>query len=347
MLLCLHALPCGTFNPTIMETLHNLSDKDLYARCQEYGLNARVWRRRFAGLLPEVQQRELHRRRGYGSLYEFAFKLAGMSSASVDKVLNLASKLEDKPVLREQLESGSQGWSKIEKVAFIATPETDKEWAEKVEKMSAHALGAFVEIQRRVLTENGNIPAQTDVGELRNNPKFQQWGSMTFPVSPEIEKQLRLKKYRLEKEQGITLTYNDLLKLLMEGSDSKEAQVVIQVCPECAARKAAESQGRAIPVLVRRVLQATYHGFCAFPTCTKPATSLHHTKRFFLNPEHDPKSIVPLCKNHERLIHSGLIENEEEAPQNWRLLSKPDPHHVKFSIDQKVQIHRKELILSP
>ncbi|MEK9159856.1 MAG: hypothetical protein AAB383_03955 [Patescibacteria group bacterium] len=330
------------YNHIFME-IQELSDKDLYARCQEYGTAARVWRRRFAGLLPEVARRELHRRRGHASIYEFAFKLAGMSTASVDKVLHLAERLENKPALLAQLESGSQGWSKIEKVAFIATPETDKDWAEKVEKMGTYALEAFVQIQRG--TKGHNVAEFTHVSEQNHKFHSEQWGSMSFPVSPEIEKRLRLMKYQLEKEKGITLTYNEVLQLLMEGGGGKEAQVTIQVCPECAARKAAEVQGRAIPAIVMRVLQAKYRGYCGFPCCARPATSLHHTKRFSLEKGHDPAFIVPLCKIHERLVHSGHVENEEDPPEKWRVLQKPDPSHPKFAIDQKVQSYRTEAII--
>jgi hypothetical protein len=324
--------------------LESLSDSELYTRAKEYGLNARVWRRRFAGLLPEVLRRELHRRRGYASIYEFAFKLAGMSNASVDKVLHLAEKLADKPVLREQLVSGEQGWSKIEKVAYIATPETDKEWAEKVETMSVHSLEAFVQVTRD-FTKNESGGKFTHVSEPSHKFRNEQWGNMSFPVSPEIEKQLRLKKYQLEKEKGVTLTYNEVLQILMAGGAPQEAQVVVQVCPECAARKAAEAAGRAIPVSVRRLLQATYHGYCGFPTCARPATSLHHTKRYSLEQGHDARHIVPLCKEHERLVHQGLIENEEAPPREWRVRERPDPARSKFSIDQKVQSFRKEPIL--
>ena len=297
------------------------------------------------GLLPEVLRRELHRRRGFGSIYEFAFKMAGMSSASVDKVLHLAEKLEDKPLLREQLLSGSQGWSKIEKVAFIATAETDKEWAERVEEMSVHALEAFVEIKRRQLTKNENGELLTHVGREENNFRLEQWGTFSFPASPEIEKQLRLLKYKLEKEKGITLTYNEVMQILMAGGASQEAQVVIQVCPECAARRAESASGRPMPALVRRVLEAIYKGYCGFPTCDRPSTSLHHTKRYSLENSHDPSGIVPLCKIHERLVHSGLVENEEDPPAKWRILDKADQAHPKFSVDRLVQDFRKEPII--
>lgn len=334
------------FNHHCMENLQTLSDKDLFARCQEYGTNARVWRRRFAGLLPEVLRRDLHRRRGYGSIYEFAFKLAGMSGASVDKILHLAEKLADKPALREQLVSGSQGWSKIEKVAFIATPETDKEWAEKVEKMTQQGLEAFIQA-KRALTQCGNVEGQTLKSESDNKFRLEQWGSMSFPVAPEIEKQLRLLKYQLEKEKGQTLTFNEVMQALLKGGIKQDAKVVIQVCPECAARKAAQVNSRSLPTGVRRVLQAMYQGLCAFPLCERPGTSFHHTKRYSLEREHNAKSIVPLCKGHERLIHSGLIENEEDPPATWRILDRPNPQHVKFSVDEAVQIRRRERTITP
>ena len=52
--------------------LRKLTDPELYKLCQEYGLNARQWMRKFAGLLPEVKRRRLYRRHGCSSIHEFA-----------------------------------------------------------------------------------------------------------------------------------------------------------------------------------------------------------------------------------------------------------------------------------
>lgn len=89
------------------ENLTTLSDSELYKRAKEYGGNARTWMRKFAGLLAEVYRRKLHKRRGYGSIHEFAAKLAGMNEMTTDRILRLAEKLEDKPILLEKFESGS------------------------------------------------------------------------------------------------------------------------------------------------------------------------------------------------------------------------------------------------
>ncbi len=154
-----------------------LSDKDLYALCKEYGQKARLWRRKFAGLLPEVFSRGLYKRRRFGSIYEFAAKLAGMSKESVDKVLRLSKKLQDKPYLLEQLETGSQGWTKLERVAFIATPETDGFWSEQIENHSSSSLSPFVQNYRLRLTAGGNFQPEKS--------------AIHFEVAPELAKKLQ------------------------------------------------------------------------------------------------------------------------------------------------------------
>ena len=43
-----------------MTDLSKLTDTQLYKKCREYGHNAKLWKQRFAGLLPEVEKRQLH-----------------------------------------------------------------------------------------------------------------------------------------------------------------------------------------------------------------------------------------------------------------------------------------------
>src|SRR3990167_11168383 len=90
----------STTNPT------TLSDKNLYHLCQEYGRSALLWRRKFAGLLPEVNRRELYKKKGFSTIFHFAAQLAGMSQESVRLVLNLEKQFSDKPHLHEALTQG-------------------------------------------------------------------------------------------------------------------------------------------------------------------------------------------------------------------------------------------------
>lgn len=198
--------------------LTELTDSELYTRCKEFGGLARVWRAKFAGLLPEVMRRNLHRRRGYASIHEFAAKLAGMSERSVDKVLNLARNLEGKPALKAQLESGAVGWTKIEKVAFVAKPATDAFWADKVQNLCTLALDAYVHETRELFTKGANVLPVTDIGQLKHELLSSQEPSrLTFPVTVEVESKLRLFKHKLEKEKRSALTYNEVFKELLDG----------------------------------------------------------------------------------------------------------------------------------
>jgi hypothetical protein len=40
-----------------------------------------------------------------------------------------------------------------------------------------------------------------------------------------------------------------------------------------------------------------------------------------------------MCKAHERIAHLGLIENEELAPQFWKLRKEADRNAPKYEID--------------
>jgi len=316
-----------------------ITDNELYAKCKEYGLNARLWRRKFAGLLPEVDHRRLHRKKGFASIYEFAFKLCGMSQRSVDKVLNLSEKLADKPLLREQLESGAQSWSKIEVVASVAKPETDKEWAEKVDRLSFRALRTYViESQRENLTEQELDSYLTGAGQVQND--F-EWSQLSFKLKRELEHKLRVIKRDLEKEKKEALTFGEVIEHLLENQGSGNPVAVIKVCPECAKKKGQEATTRHIPQQVQNLLRAKYQDKCVFRGCNLPSTSWHHTRRFALESNHDPDFIVPLCVDHERLVHSGLINHEEKSPQSWRTQNQPDIHSPKFQIDSAVQKQRR------
>lgn len=308
--------------------LQKLSDSDLYQRCKDYGLNARIWKRRFAGLLPEVLRRGLHRRRGC------------VSKEAVDKVLRLSSHLADKPLLREQLESGAEGWSKIEAVVFMARPETDAFWASKVSELPKLALEAFVSEKRKC--ENNRLDF-TPGGDFQP----EKTAALTFRVKPSVEERLRLYKGRMEKVKKCPLALEEVLELLLDGVGSDEKVIQEVVCPSCAEKKGAEAIGRAIPRMVQKVVQARFGKKCGFRGCGRPATSLHHTRRYNLDPHHDPNAIVPLCTPHERLVHSGLVEDERVSPSEWRILDEADRCQAKWRVDQMVQRHRKEAILPP
>lgn len=124
-----------------------ISDNELFSLCQQYGNNAKMWKRKFEELLPEVMKRELYKKRRFVTIYEFAAKVSGLSYDSVDKVLRVYKQLEDKPILRSLVVEF--GWSKLQIVSGIATVDTDASWAEKVRVLPKSSLETFVRDLRR------------------------------------------------------------------------------------------------------------------------------------------------------------------------------------------------------
>jgi hypothetical protein len=322
-----------------MNSFINLSDSELYQRCKTYGLNAKVWLRKFAGLLPEVLKRRLYKRRGYTSIHEFAAKLAGMSEGTVDRILRLAKKLEDKPMLRQQFENGLIGWTKLETVAYVATPSDEKEWAIRVSQLTQSALEIFVKNHRSKSAVDGNSQPETP------RERF------SFEVSSKTVFKFRKFKQQFEKEKGEMMSFEQVLQeLLARVENAEQKSVVVERCLECVKRREVErveddEVKRSIPVAVQQLVRTRQGGRCAFPDCGQPLTSFHHTRRFALIKSHDPDFIAGLCTAHERIAHASLIENETQAPNEWSIRSWPHENTVAFQIDQKVASFRREPIV--
>lgn len=319
-----------------MQTSHEkLTDSELYKLAQEYGLRAKQWMRKFEGLLPEIYKRKLYKRRGFASIHEFSAKLAGMSHEKVDKILRLATHLENKPALKALLESGAASYCKIEKVAYVATPETEAAWAEKVLTVPQPALELCVQEARK--NNRLEVTPQSNFLSEKVTDKF---STISFKIGTELEYELRLLKQKLEKERGEALGFAEVLQELLKAYKSTaqtqktESKRIIQLCPNCIKEKANEVK-KPIPMAVQHLVTARQKEKCAFPNCKNPPEIFHHTRRFALNKTHDPDYIVHLCTPHERLAHAGLIENEEKAPSEWRI-------QAKFKIDEKVNSHRLE-----
>jgi hypothetical protein len=143
-LTCSLGLLCAIFECTLTTKFMNISDKELYRKCKEYGSNALLWRRKFTGLLPEVSRRGLFQKKGFCSIFEFAARLAGISKKQVCAVLNLDSKLENYPKLRSLLVDGKVSSNKLTRVVSVLDHESEDFWVDKVKTLSSRALEAFV-----------------------------------------------------------------------------------------------------------------------------------------------------------------------------------------------------------
>ena len=281
----------------------NSTDQTLHRQFSEYGLNAREWLRKCALLLPEIDRRQVWRKKKFSSIYEYAAKLAGMSRSSVEDALRIMKKVEVYPDLLAIIQA--KGLNRVRPLLGVINEENQAFWVEKAQTMSKNTLATYVKNYR---------------SESRTGPASQpEKSTISFNVGPQLAKKLEAFKKRANFEQ-----------LLNQFIDSLEAKTV-ELSP---------AKSRHIPTAIKREVSLRSSGLCAYPSCTKPATSFHHTQRFALQKVHDPQRLQAVCTAHERLAHLGLIENEEKNPVTWKVKSEPDKTSFKFYVDRFVSLYR-------
>lgn len=288
-----------------MINFQNLSDKDLFENCKKWGAAVLEARRKFAGLLPEVQRRELAARekggswlkkRGFTCIYDFAGRLAGMSREQVDEVIRMDRRFEDKPVLRAALVNGEVSVNKLARVVSIATVENQRDILGKVEALSNRALEVFVKDFHRA----------SEISEGLHEPHNEQTSLhvQTFELAEDVEKELI-------EMQAKGIDVNELLRKFLcerkEKLEREKAEVVEQQMQERDDRAIiGHPAKRNIPVRVLRVIRAEFGDRCSALGCGKTAENIHHEKGFAIDSCHDPRYLKPLCKGHHELAHAGV-----------------------------------------
>ena len=267
------------------------SDGELYSKCQYYGTAARVWRQKFIGLLPEVNRRQLYERKGFDTIFEFAFKLCGLSKEQVHLALNLRQRVEDKPALKKMLENGEVSMNKLARVVSIATPENEEELAEKIKILPARALETLVRDEKH-LRKEAEFKNENGLGKPLFEDKSLHVQTLNFEIADDIKEQLNELN-----SKGIDV--NGLLREMLK----KRRTEIAEEKDEIAETIQSTTSGY-IKVLIRKILHKEHGKKCSIPTCKKPATIIHHTQRFGLSRNHDPHFLAPLCKEHHIIAHS-------------------------------------------
>jgi hypothetical protein len=284
---------------------------NLHARFVEYGTNAKEWTRRCILMLPEIARFEVWKKKGFGSLSEYAGKVAGLSINQVREGLRVLNGTENKPALREVVEE--KGINAVRPVLAISTVETDEFWAEKVKAMSKNELETYVRDFRKCVTRSEGHPGVTS-----------QPGRITISITMDLDVQTA---QQLEKLKGDGVWEEAMKKLLQVREQELERSKPDSV----------ETESRPIPVEIEKFVLEKYNSRCAFPGCNKGYDELHHVQGFSLEKVHDPDRIVPLCCAHHKLAHKGLIENEDMPVYMWRVCEQPDQAAPRFLIDKLVQ----------
>ncbi|KKQ70899.1 MAG: hypothetical protein UT33_C0013G0015 [Candidatus Peregrinibacteria bacterium GW2011_GWC2_39_14] len=290
----------------------NALENSLHERFYFYGKNVLEWKRKCTLLLPEIAKYRIWEKKGFENIYEYARILAGMSANAVNAALWVGRKVEDKPELKKVVEE--KGIGAIRPIANLATPETDKFWAEKAREMSKHTLEAYAKEFKK------SCPGAKNYYE--NQILF---SDLNMQVKAKIAEKLQKLK-----GQG---SWDDLMEKFINLYEQKLGEN--KPIPQ-------ENAKRYVPAKIKNYVLVKTNNTCAFPGCTKECKYLHHTWRFALTKTHDPDTLIPLCKAHEHLAHAGLIENESQPPENWKIKLEADKTSEKWlKADKWVAEHRK------
>ncbi|MCK9186006.1 HNH endonuclease [Candidatus Gracilibacteria bacterium] len=288
-----------------------LSDESLYDLCKQYGERARIWRQRFAGLLPEVFKRKLYEKKGFISIFEFSKKLAGMSEEQVRLVLNLEKRFEEMPKLKTLLTEGKVSVNKLSRIVSIAKPENEIFLATQVQILSKSAVETLVRDEKFAEENKNQNGLQESFFDTKSLP------GQTLDLSSEVQQKL------LElQEKGIDI--NDLLLEFLQKREEEIAQKKEEISREISeketekqdnktsvdSRKASPaSPSRHIPISIKRILYAQHGTKCSIKNCQKLSQQIHHIQRFSAVPSHDPNYLAPLCREHHELAHTIDVPN--------------------------------------
>ncbi|QQR55411.1 hypothetical protein IPG41_02550 [Candidatus Peregrinibacteria bacterium] len=261
-----------------------MTDQELYEKARLYGKNALLWRQKFMGLLPEIQKRRLYEKKGFDSIFEFAFRLAGLSEQQVRTVLNLEKRFQDKPILKGLLENGEVSVNKLVRIQSIATSQNEAALAQAVQLLPQKALETFVRDERVDTAPNESKSLRAQSLQLNDEVKI---------------------KLLLLQEKGVDV--NELLLDFLERRD----QDIFEEKEACRANLL-PAKSRAIPVQIKKIVEKEHGTKCSIQTCFKSAEQIHHTQTFALSRCHDPHYLAPLCKEHHVIAHAINLKVQEK-----------------------------------
>ena len=289
-----------------------LTDEKLLYLCTKFGARALKWRGRFLGLLPEANRRRIFEKKGFDSIFEFAYKLAGLSEEQVRLLLRLDLKFENKPMLKGLLVAGEVSVSKLARVASVATAENEQEWAEVVNILPRGALETLVRDQK-VIDERQKLKderCEYEGANGLNKPLFEYKSvpghGLTFEISEEVARELNQLNSLGHDVNKIIL---EMLKKRKMEIEEKKEQLGEEAIASMEAKKAAFKPGKKlkkssyVSVKVKAVLKEEYGEKCSVPGCCKPADVNHHSQRRSLVGIDDPRYMAPLCKDHHQIAH--------------------------------------------
>ena len=251
-----------------------MNDKELLETALMYGRNALEWRRKFIGLLPEINKRRLYEQKGCSSIREFANKFGGVSKEQLELTIKLEERFIPTPELHKLLVSGEVSINKLSRIVSIATPENELELSDLVQNLSQKAVETFV-----------------------RDEKFTGMRAHDLSLNEEVTN-------RLSELQQKGIDINEIISAALNKREEEIAEEKALPVPL--------AKSRPVPAKTERLLEKEHGTKCSIPTCKKPSVVIHHTQIFAISHRHDPNYLAPLCKEHHEIAHAINLKVREK-----------------------------------
>jgi HNH endonuclease len=291
-----------------------------------------------------------HLRLGYGSFVEYIERLFGYSPRLTYEKLRVAEALEQLKELATALRNARVNWSVVRELTRVATPETEREWLNCTNGLTAR------QVQGRVCGHcPGSRPTDPPDDMARRHV-------LRFEVSGEAFAAFRQAMANIRRDAGGPLDDDATLLLMarhaLGGSrDVGRAsyQVAVTVCEKCRCAsqdghgeiapvaaevlEMAECDGehigsvcagapnasahvgkpkraaQSIPPAIRRLVLRRDRHRCVFPGCRHTLfVDVHHIRSKADGGGHAADNLITLCCAHHRALHRGDVVVEGCAP---------------------------------
>lgn len=293
--------------------LHQLAKKSAGSRTRYGALSGR--------LLLAIQSTGTYLEHGCSSAVHYAMMQLGMSARGARLFIRVARALESLPYLRRLANNGDIEWSKLREVVRVATPETEREWAQLCQEHT------YAEIEKLVsLTCIGDSPGSSVPTPSR----------LRFTFEP---KQMAVLKRGLQvlcEQMGRAVSMAEAVELLFAEKLAKgpvdEARLE-QVREEAMKDlgwtasdeeiKIVNSSSRVPSKSQRRKILRRDGYCCSVPGCPNTLwLEVHHILFYGEGGSTRPDNLITICSKCHQNVHEGRLVIRGNAPHGVQFLNQ-------------------------
>lgn len=263
--------------------------EEIEARLSAAAKRHHLEERNIAYWLLEIEERGLHKKRGFSSIGDYAMELIGIKPRKAQYLVFIASRLEKLPRIREAFDSGELSWTKAREITGVATPATEAKWLEKARVLSNRDLER--EARRHAGQDSGAFATVT----------------ISMPVeilamwNDAYELAERLSGTELEKWQVLEPSLAEFLGTHLPSAapgEPGEGDEGVEIDDE-----------KELPFAVRQAVFDRDQWQCKFPGCTmRKMLDVHHIVFRSRGGSDDIWNLVCLCRVHHGLVHRGICK---------------------------------------